>query len=124
MTPLTFQKKMDYQFVDERIRIPVQILNKHGFETFESCQGGEGHCFSEPTIRFFGSEFDCIRAFELLQAHGLCVYETKRVFRKVDIDTTNKKTLLRNKVYWDKPFNEIVFSINSQTGTIFLPSLV
>jgi hypothetical protein len=31
----------------------VNILNDAGIETFESRQGGDGHRFPEPTIRFY-----------------------------------------------------------------------
>jgi hypothetical protein len=30
----------------------VQALSDEGVETFESCEGGKGHAFPEPTIRF------------------------------------------------------------------------
>lgn len=40
--------------LDSGIRPYVKILDDNGIETFESCQGGDGHCFPEPTIRFHG----------------------------------------------------------------------
>lgn len=96
--------------VDELIRPAVLILNKHGFKTFESCQGGEGHCYPQPTIRFEGSEFDLIRAYEVCEIYKLPVYEAKRVFRKVPLyinDNTPNVCLIGNT--WDKPLNEITF---------------
>lgn len=109
------KKKNDFSFVDEGIRDAVIILNNHGFKTFESCQGGVGHCFPEPTIRFEGDEFDLIRAYEVCKCYNLNVYEVKRVYRKVDL---YDKIISLGDV-WDKPFNEIVFLIHSKTGTIF-----
>lgn len=32
----------------------METLIAHGIETFESCQGGSGHSFPEPTVRFEG----------------------------------------------------------------------
>ncbi len=33
----------------------MRILRDAGVETFESCQGGEGHAFPQPTVRFGGN---------------------------------------------------------------------
>lgn len=108
--------------VDLLIEPAVKILNEHGFKTFESCQGGEGHCFSEPTVRFYGLEFDLIRAYEILSCYGLNVHEAKRVFIKEDIYKGNKnENELPFALAWGNPFNEITFVIHSLTGTIFLP---
>jgi vancomycin permeability regulator SanA len=76
--------------LDEGIKEAVFILRKHGFDTFESCESSEGHCFREPTIRFFGSEFDLIRAYEICKLHDLDVYEAKRVYRKVDAHSLHR----------------------------------
>ena len=40
--------------LDEGIREAVAVLVANGVETFESCEGGPGHAFPEPTIRFEG----------------------------------------------------------------------
>jgi hypothetical protein len=32
----------------------VRILRTAGIPTFESCEGGDGHAFAEPTIKFGG----------------------------------------------------------------------
>lgn len=42
----------DIEGLDSGISDYVHKLMKHGVETFESCEGGEGHCFPEPTVRF------------------------------------------------------------------------
>src|SRR5690242_16727855 len=108
-----------YDYVDEGIRPAVEILNAYGFETFESCEGGKGHAFTEPTVRFYGNEFDCIRAHELCAAHGLNVLAARRVFRKQPLyNSSETKEIGLN---WQQPFNELVFVIHSKTGTIFLP---
>jgi hypothetical protein len=40
--------------LDPGIRDVVAALDAEGIETFESCEGGDGHAFSEPTVRFHG----------------------------------------------------------------------
>jgi hypothetical protein len=37
--------------VDPAIKHAVAVLRSYGVETFESCQGGEGHAYPEPTVR-------------------------------------------------------------------------
>lgn len=39
-------------FLDPGIAEAVKILNRFGIETFESCQGGKGHSYPEPTFAF------------------------------------------------------------------------
>ena len=41
--------------LDPGIRKAVERLQAEGIETFESCEGGSGHAFPEPTIRFYGT---------------------------------------------------------------------
>jgi hypothetical protein len=36
-------------FLDPGIAKAVKILNKFGIQTYESCQGGAGHSYPEPT---------------------------------------------------------------------------
>lgn len=108
--------------IDAGIRPAVEILNQNGFETFESCEGGKGHCLTDPTVRFYGDEFDCVRAYEICQAYNLCVLEVKRVFRKIELYQKGTTPPMASTVNtWDRPFNEIVFCKHSETGTIFLP---
>jgi hypothetical protein len=48
--------------LDAGIAPYVEVLRSVGVETFESCEGGEGHCFPEPTIRFAGQRSEGFRA--------------------------------------------------------------
>ena len=112
--------KIEISDIDEGIRPAVEILRKHGFETFESCESGKEHCFPEPTVRFFGDEFDCIRAYETCELNNLNVYEVKRVYRKIQLYEMPQEKKELGEV-WDKPFNEIVFIKHSKTGTIVRP---
>ena len=54
-----------YEAFDDGIREAVRILAEAGVETFESCQGGEGHAYTEPTIRFHGERAEGLRALSI-----------------------------------------------------------
>jgi len=41
--------------IDMGIVRAVRILRTAGIPTYESCEGGEGHVFAEPTIKFGGT---------------------------------------------------------------------
>lgn len=110
------------EFIDAGILPAVEVLNAFGFVTFESCQGGEGHCFPEPTVRFEGDEFALIRAFSLCELYKLNVSNARRVYRKTPAYINDNTPAVKEiGEIWDKPFNELTFSIHSKTGTIFLP---
>lgn len=120
MTQMGYAQEVNSEALDPEIAPVVHFLVGHGFETFESCQGGPGHCFPDPTVRFHGTEFDAIRAYELCQAKGLLILCVRRVFQKEDILSKPKDRYPHGYV-WRRPFNEIVFLKHAQTGTIFLP---
>jgi hypothetical protein len=65
--------------LDPGIARYVDILDAHGVETFESCQAGDGHCFPEPTIRFYGDiGYGGWGALEVALTHGLPVAALRR----------------------------------------------
>lgn len=110
------------EFIDPLILPAVEVLNTHGFKTYESCQGGEGHCFPEPTVRFEGEEFDLIRAFSVCELYRLNVFAAKKVYMKGSIYSNDNTPEVKEKgSAWSKPFYELTFCIHSKTGTIFLP---
>ncbi len=88
-----------YETLDAGIRTMVQILREYGIETFESCQGGEGHTFPEPTVRFYGSRGEGFRAFAAARERGLSVYAIKRVWDIEDEEPTGP--------CWELTFREI-----------------
>lgn len=57
--------------LDVGIRDIVRILINNGVETFESCEGGEGHAFFEPTVRFHGNQAEGFRVLAVALQHGL-----------------------------------------------------
>ena len=72
--------------LDEGIRPIVQLLTANGVETFESCEGGEGHTFPRPTVRFHGERPEGFRAMALALQHGLPVVSLSRVWTLEDGD--------------------------------------
>jgi hypothetical protein len=79
--PTVIQNAKDLCFeppLDEGIREFVITLIANGVETFESCEGGRGHCYAEPTIRFEGDSSEGLRALSVALAHGMPVKQLKR----------------------------------------------
>lgn len=74
--------------LDEGIADYVQALAAAGVETFESCQGGEGHACLEPTIRFHGQRGEGFRALGIALQMGFRVSELRRVWPILDGDPT------------------------------------
>jgi hypothetical protein len=66
--------------LDEGIRDIVCKLISQGVETFESCEGGEGHTFPEPTVRFEGDIGEGPRAFAVAVSFGLPVSRLRRTW--------------------------------------------
>jgi hypothetical protein len=70
--------------VDPGIRRHVAILRAHGIETYQSCQGGEGHSSPEPMVRFFGNAFEGFKAFAIAMTYGLPVAEIRHSYGVID----------------------------------------
>ena len=70
--------------LDPGIRDYVLILRAQGVETFESCDGGEGQAFPEPTIRFDGNAWEGFRAFTAAMNYGLPVTALRRSYGLTD----------------------------------------
>lgn len=59
--------------IEPGIRYAVEVLQGAGIETVESCEGGDGHAYHEPTVRFHGGTWVGYRAFAVAMEHGLPV---------------------------------------------------
>jgi len=70
--------------LDKGIEQAVQVLRAAGVETFESCQGGNGHSYNEPTIRFHGHKSEGYRAFSVAIEAGLRVTTLRRIYTVED----------------------------------------
>jgi hypothetical protein len=70
--------------IDAGIADAVQVLRASGVETTESCQGGEGHAFSEPIVRFLGDKPEGLRALSVALENGLQVAALRRSWSIID----------------------------------------
>lgn len=66
--------------LDRWISYAVKVLREARVETYESCQGGPGHPYPEPTIRFYGTNADGWRALHAALTFGLPAWELRRVW--------------------------------------------
>lgn len=73
----TFAATFEYP-LDDGIAHAVMVLRDAGVETFESCEGGDGHCYPEPTVRFHGGRGEGWRALGVAQQRGLPVSALRR----------------------------------------------
>src|SRR5271156_6204738 len=64
--------------IDSGIRREVKVLFENGIETTESCEGGDGHSFLEPTVRFRGDHAEGFKALGIALQNGLKVLELRR----------------------------------------------
>lgn len=64
--------------LDKGIEREVMILWENGVETYESCEGGPGHSYPVPTVRFHGEQPEGFRALSVAMYHGLNVVDLKR----------------------------------------------
>jgi hypothetical protein len=70
--------------LDAGIEDAVNKLNRAGIETYESCEGGPGHAYPEPTIRFHGERAEGFRALSVALQNNLPVRGLKRVWGILD----------------------------------------
>jgi hypothetical protein len=85
--PENLARAQELQFeppLDEGIREIVVTLLANGVETFESCEGGRGHSFPEPTVRFEGASSEGLRALAVALENGLPVARLRRTWGVVD----------------------------------------
>lgn len=64
--------------IDPGIASAVRALDFYGIETFESCQGGEGHSAEKPSIWFRGDDHAGLWAVWLLSSLKFKVEELSR----------------------------------------------
>lgn len=93
-----YAPEQDHQ-IDDGIRSVVVALRDGGVETFESCQGGTGHAYPEPTVRFHGDQSEGYRALAVAIKAGLPVAELRRVWPILDGEATGP--------WWELTFDPI-----------------
>lgn len=74
--------------LDKGIEREVMTLKDAGVETFESCEGGKGHAYLEPTVRFHGERAEGFRALAVALQYGLKVRSLRRIWPVNDGEPT------------------------------------
>lgn len=74
--------------LDKGVARYVQVLRKYGVETFESCEGGKGHSYPEPTVRFHGERAEGFRALAAALECDLPVFALRRTWSIEDGEPT------------------------------------
>ncbi len=64
--------------LDPGIARYVHVLRQNNVETFESCQGGDGHPCPEPMVRFHGGQGAGFVALGIALTHGFRVSSLRR----------------------------------------------
>src|ERR1017187_3045648 len=70
--------------LDRGIATAVERLQASGIKTFESCEGGPGHAYAEPTVRFHGTPETGWRAVAVCIDYGLPIDSLRRVWDVLD----------------------------------------
>lgn len=78
--PIAFVFEDIKDSLDKGIKDYVEILVAEGIETYQSCEGGEGHSFPEPTIQFHGERSEGFRALAVALQNRLPVSAVRRVW--------------------------------------------
>jgi len=82
---------MEFEFeppLDPGIKQFVVTLIEAGIETFESCQGGDGHCYPEPTVRFHGDRSEGFKALAVALQRNWPVSDLRRTWPIVNGEPT------------------------------------
>lgn len=74
--------------LDPGIARAVEALRAAGVETFESCEGGNGHAFPVPTVRFSGGYGAGWKALGTAIQSGLPVATLRRCWNVIDGEPT------------------------------------
>lgn len=84
--------------LDRGIKRAVELLRAGGVET---CEGGEGHAYPEPTVAFFGGPYAGWLAMSICLANGLPVASLRRtwmVYELNDVTGPHWEIVFRNRL--------------------------
>jgi len=70
--------------LDKGIENEVRTLVENGIETYESCEGGMGHAYQEPTVRFHGERSEGFKALAIALQNGLKPSDLRRIWSIID----------------------------------------
>lgn len=82
--------------LDKGIETEVKILVENGIETYESCEGGIGHAYPEPTVRFYGERSEGFKALAIAMQNGLKPSDLRRIWSIIDGEPVGP--------YWEMTF--------------------
>lgn len=94
--------------LDRWISYAVKVLRDGGIETFESCEGGTGHSYKEPTVRFHGTKADGFRALAVAQTFGLPVRALHRLWL---IDNGEPTGPYWELTFWERPLKRLQYEV-------------
>lgn len=84
--------------LDPGIDREVQTLLDNHIDTFESCEGGPGHAYFEPTVRFHGDQFEGFKAFTIAMQNGLKPTKLSRIWMIIEGELVGP--------YWEMTFTK------------------
>jgi hypothetical protein len=70
--------------LDPGIASYVDVLRANCVNTIESCQGGDGHSYAEPTVRFSGQPDEGLRALAIALMYHWPVARLDRSWSVID----------------------------------------
>lgn len=102
---LRYSRKLDRDApLDRWVSYAVKVLRDTGIETYESCQGGPGHSYTEPAVRFHGTHADGFRALAVAQTFGLPVRSLRRFWSIESGEPTGPYWEL---TFWEYPLRRL-----------------
>jgi len=90
--------------LDRWISYAVKVLRDGGIETYESCEGGKGHSYREPAVRFHGMQGDGFKALALAFRFGLPVRALRRFW---SIDRGEPTGPCWELTFWERPLKRL-----------------
>ncbi len=85
--------------LDTGIAPYVAALRESGIETFESCEGGNGHSYPEPTIRFHGDRSEGFKALAIATQRQLPIAALRRIWTILEGEPVGP--------YWEITFSQM-----------------
>jgi hypothetical protein len=90
----------DIDGLDPGIAPFVEVLWSAGLDTYESCEGGHGHSYPQPAVRFRGGRTEGFWALHVAVQNGLPVAAIRRFW---SVDRSGEPT----GPYWEMAFREL-----------------
>jgi len=100
--------------LDRWISYAVKVLRDGGIETYEACEGGRGHSYLEPTVRFHGTQGDGFKALALAITFGLPVRALRRFW---SIDNGEPTGPYWELTFWERALKRLQREVE-RTGRI------